>query len=273
MSCEDDIEEWKVIEHPSEIKRNMYAVSSWGRVKSIATGIIMKPRIDRDGYYRIKFMADTPAGCVHRHVQRIVGMNFIPNDDPNLVTINHIDGDKSNNCVTNLEWHSWLMNNRHAMKMGLNNHKGNPKITCDEVNMIVDMLLDDRYNASPYDVNKAIDHTIHPLINVKTVTAIKCKEKTYCHRCTKYNLREIKFKQCRTPLTDDEFDMIVRLLLSEEHNGRPLSVYKAIDHDKFPNITYNKIVHIKEKSGYKRTGSKYDISKVSFTKYNCGRHK
>jgi len=52
-------------------------------------------------------------------VHRLVGMTFIDNPD-NKPCINHIDGVKSNNHVSNLEWCTVAENNEHAFAIGLN---------------------------------------------------------------------------------------------------------------------------------------------------------
>ena len=52
------------------------------------------------------------------YVHRIVALAFLNN--PNgLPEVNHIDGDKSNNNVANLEWVSRSDNTKHAIKLGL----------------------------------------------------------------------------------------------------------------------------------------------------------
>lgn len=82
-----------------------YQVSSEGRVKSFQqntiTGRLLKPKTDKDGYKEV---------CLHkdghqymRKVHRLVGIAFIDNPN-NLPMINHIDEDKSNNNIDNLEW-------------------------------------------------------------------------------------------------------------------------------------------------------------------------
>ena len=51
------------------------------------------------------------------YIHRLVAKYFIPNPD-DLSQVNHIDCDKSNNCVSNLEWTSGATNIVHAHKMG-----------------------------------------------------------------------------------------------------------------------------------------------------------
>lgn len=60
-----------------------------------------------------------------RPVHRLVAKAFL--DNPlNLPTVNHKDGDKGNNLVTNLEWASYSDNNKHALETNLRQPRGIP---------------------------------------------------------------------------------------------------------------------------------------------------
>lgn len=59
-----------------------------------------------------------------RPVHILVAKAFLPNP-LNLPTVNHIDGCKTNNDVSNLEWASYSDNNIHALKHNLRNPRGN----------------------------------------------------------------------------------------------------------------------------------------------------
>ena len=81
----------------------VYMVSNYGRVKTIDHKIWCK----KNNSYSLCFS-----------VHRLVATAFIPNPN-NLPQINHIDGNKDNNHVSNLEWCDNGYNQRHAMEHGL----------------------------------------------------------------------------------------------------------------------------------------------------------
>ena len=89
-------------------------------------GAIMKQTVttgrDGDSYYVVNLHKNRVSDVTLVHV--LVAQAFIPNPD-NLPTVNHIDGNKHNNHVSNLEWVSYSENNIHALDTGLRSPRGN----------------------------------------------------------------------------------------------------------------------------------------------------
>ena len=88
-------------------------VSTYGRVKH--NGRLLK-QCNSNGYRR----------AVGHLTHRLVATTFLPNPD-NLPIVNHIDGDKSNNNIDNLEWVSCKDNVLHAHYV-LNNSMSKTKV-------------------------------------------------------------------------------------------------------------------------------------------------
>jgi hypothetical protein len=107
---EDEI--WKEIEFEI-IGINNYYVSNYGRIKNNKSEICkLKP--NSHGY--IKISINKKSYSVHR----LVSLAFIQNIE-NKEFVNHIDGNKSNNNLKNLEWATCLENNIHKINSGLSN--------------------------------------------------------------------------------------------------------------------------------------------------------
>ena len=106
-------EEWKSIKG----YEGLYEVSNMGRVKSLRYGKerIMSTPDNSTGYRNVELNNKEPK---RKMIHRLVAEAFIPNP-MNLPVVNHLDGDKHNNCVSNLEWCTYRQNTLHAIKLGL----------------------------------------------------------------------------------------------------------------------------------------------------------
>lgn len=86
-----------------------YSVSDHGNVMNTATGKLLKPIRNSNGYYKV-----TLAGKQY-DIHRLVAQAFVPNPD-NLPQVNHKDEDKSSNVYTNLEWVTDSSNMKHGTR-------------------------------------------------------------------------------------------------------------------------------------------------------------
>lgn len=116
------IEIWRDIEGYEEL----YQVSNLGNMKRIK-GIqckedrLLKPATHRQGYKRIR-ISKHDVGKNYL-VHRLVALAFIPNPE-NKKFVNHINGIKDDNKVSNLEWSTYSENNQHAYDNNLNSNEG-----------------------------------------------------------------------------------------------------------------------------------------------------
>lgn len=107
------MEQWKVVEGTY----GALEVSNYGRVKSnLRDGRILKTSTDNKGYHRLRMTIKRKRYAFKIH--RLVAEAFIPNPE-NKPQVNHIDGNKSNNKVSNLEWVTNIENAHHAIKNDL----------------------------------------------------------------------------------------------------------------------------------------------------------
>ena len=100
---------WKYIEG----FEGLYGISDSGQVWSCRKHRSLKPTIDRYGYEKVVLSKDGKA--FYRTVHRLVAEAFIPNPN-NLTTVNHINEDKTDNRVDNLEWLSIADNDNHGTR-------------------------------------------------------------------------------------------------------------------------------------------------------------
>ncbi len=109
--------------------RDRYVTAS-GRI--CPAKLISGPKLSIKGYKRVNLRNKT------YFLHRLVAKYFVPNPE-NKEQVNHIDGNKENNCADNLEWCTNQENRDHAVRNGLHvwgEDVGNAKLTRQQVNEI-----------------------------------------------------------------------------------------------------------------------------------------
>ena len=113
-----------------------YQVSNMGRVRSVDRvitykdgrvgkykGRVLKPYVNKStGYEHLRLSND--GKCNTKTVHRLVLEAFKPHVNMSDLDVNHIDGNKLNNHLTNLEWLTRRDNILHAQDMGLIDNRG-----------------------------------------------------------------------------------------------------------------------------------------------------
>jgi len=92
-----------------------YTIREDGEIRS-RFGRVVKPQISKNGYVRVELWQDGQGKKYLLH--RLLASAFIPNPQ-GKPQVNHIDGDKLNNALCNLEWVTQSENQKHAYDAGL----------------------------------------------------------------------------------------------------------------------------------------------------------
>lgn len=109
----------------------LYQISNFGRVKSLwykkglhfisKRDALMTLTVNSAGYYVTGLSKDNKR--TQKFIHRLVSIAFIPNPE-NKETVNHINGIKTDNSISNLEWATKPEQIYHAVRTGLQNNKG-----------------------------------------------------------------------------------------------------------------------------------------------------
>lgn len=137
----------KEIYLPIKDYESLYEVSNLGNVKSLRRNIILIPN-KRHGYVTVE-LPKKNAQLIHR----LVGKAFLLNPE-NKPYINHINGIKNDNRVSNLEWCTPKENTIHAYKLGLQVQPKRQKQNQPNQKEIID-IINNEYYFSIREANKA----------------------------------------------------------------------------------------------------------------------
>lgn len=100
-----------------------YSVSNTGLIQNNITGKILRQTVTKTGYYSVAVKPNGRSGKSKTfRVHREVALAFVPNPD-NKPVVNHKNGNKLDNSLSNLEWVTHKENTIHAYDNNLINYK------------------------------------------------------------------------------------------------------------------------------------------------------
>lgn len=184
-------EVWKDIEG----YEGLYQVSTCGNIKSLAKPRkngngrsyiqkekLLKQTFTSTGYKKVELYKDGKRKGFKVH--RLVAIAFIPNPD-NKPEVNHIDGNKINNNIDNLEWVTSSENSIHAYETGLSPNKKE----LDEIRII------ELYNkgASKEEISRMFDVSNVVIVRILKENGIRLRTKSEAF--DKYHLDELDLKE------------------------------------------------------------------------------
>ena len=131
-------------------------------------GRFLKSFPTEKGYYRI--VLQTSEGRKTFQVHRLVLETFNPIKNCDKLEVNHINGDKSDNTLKNLEWCSGSFNVRHYLETGLKKHArvdsiGENKLTEEQVLEICKLIKNS--NLSLQEIGKKFNVSKHCIFDIK----------------------------------------------------------------------------------------------------------
>lgn len=114
----DNMKYKQICKYCKDIKEYYY-ITEEGKIYSTKMNDFMKQRNKKGTDYKIINLMKTNGKKKTFRINRLMMLCFCPIDNPEKMEVNHIDGDKSNNKLQNLEWCTSSENQKHAFKNGL----------------------------------------------------------------------------------------------------------------------------------------------------------
>lgn len=200
--CGDVDELRPVISIGDDVTPGYYVIDRQSRVYSLYTGQELVQIVTENGYKAVSLTC-TDGSRIQRRVHRLTMMTFCYFSGCENFEVNHVDGNKFNNDITNLEWITTKGNVRHAIDHNLRPSWGgenNPKAVFTEIDVqnIISLALQGYGNkeiAKMYGGNES------------SISAL-CQGQTWSHIATPEVVAQIHEARWPTILTDEQKHML-----------------------------------------------------------------
>ena len=222
--------------------RRIYYVSNHGRVFSISHNRFLTQEKSNTGYYRVNLIKiDDVNHPQHYAVHRLVLETFNPIENMENLFVNHIDANKTNNILTNLEWTTASENSQHAIRNSLINWQTGDKcswstISEDEADIIGYYLSTNNYTYGE----------IADIVNCsKSVICNIANGISWRHIYKKYELWKRKTR-IKSHFDKDQYDTITQYIINNINNYNVTDCYRCLCMDacKSVNIVMNRDQYI-----------------------------
>lgn len=131
--------------------KDCYVIDDTGKIRNINTGNYIKINKNHNSYMRVSLMKKG-GGTTSIQYHRLLMMLLKPVEGMEKLQINHIDGNKENNVLDNLQWVTSQENIHHAIKTGLTDfsylqgEKTNlSHYTEKDAKLVIDLLKSNKY--------------------------------------------------------------------------------------------------------------------------------
>lgn len=198
-----------------------YCACSTGRIYSLRSERYLVPVLQSNGYCHVTLSQDGNRNTFSVH--RLIALAYLGNDEERQI-VNHIDGNKQNNRLDNLEWVTQQENVHHAILTGLRRGTRNPDRTLDdETAHLVCKLIQDSWRNKDIASALGIEHT--------TVASIRFGS-TYQEISCEYNFTDIL--PSRRKISTEKLEDICQMLqdnfsyneICKKHNVSSATVSK-----------------------------------------------
>lgn len=108
---------WKILQYNGQTY-DKFEISEDGQLRNVVTGTVYKQHINKEGYNQVCVSLGGRKQKKVFKIHKAVAETYIQNNECKN-TVNHIDGNKQNNSVDNLEWATNAENVQHAFDTGL----------------------------------------------------------------------------------------------------------------------------------------------------------